>query len=121
MPARFTPILLALLLAGCPPDPGPTDGGALACTVEAPTSCERPELRYSDVKPIIDQTCVGCHDATFGDGPWPLASYTDVADWADTVRDDIANCSMPPPDGGMSITDEQRRLVLDWLRCGFMQ
>jgi hypothetical protein len=117
------PLLVVTFTAGaaCPLDPGGRDAGALVCEVTAPTECTRPELRFADVQPIINRACVPCHDAEFG-GPWPLVSHMDVADWADTVRDDIANCFMPPPeDAGGLMTDAEKLLVLEWLRCGFPQ
>jgi hypothetical protein len=113
------PILFCALLCGCP-KPGPADGGEpFECTVSAPTSCEQPQLRWVDVQPVVQKNCGPCHDGS-GD-QWPLNSYTDVADWADTVRDWVADCSMPPQDAGIPMTDAEKLVILDWLRCGFMQ
>jgi hypothetical protein len=112
------PLWCLLLLTACPgpvkPDAGP------ACDVAPPDLCYQPDLRFADVKPIFDRHCVPCHYGQLG-GPWPLQSYTDIADWHDIVRDDIAFCSMPPADAGTVMTTEEKMKVLDWLRCDFPQ
>ncbi|HVY38604.1 MAG TPA: hypothetical protein VHM31_11735 [Polyangia bacterium] len=96
------------------------DGGGkpLICSVTAPTSCPDPAPRYADVAPIISQRCaMPCHSGV-PNGPWPLTDYEHVADWADTVRADLLDCSMPPADGGVPITADDRTAVLTWIRCG---
>jgi hypothetical protein len=72
-----------------------------------------------DVKPIFDGTCTsaGCHTG-IGEAPWSLKDYQDVADWQELVRADILDCSMPPPDSGLRITNEDRMKILSWVRCG---
>lgn len=108
-----------LLLTACP-EPTKPDAGPAVCDVELPTECTTPELRYADVKPVFDRNCVPCHYGQAG-GPWPLKSYSDIADWADVVRSDIAFCLMPTADAGFTMTNEDRRKILDWLRCDFPQ
>jgi hypothetical protein len=39
--------------------------------------------------------------------------------WADVVRADLIDCSMPPGEGGVAMADEERLAVLVWIRCGF--
>jgi hypothetical protein len=76
-------------------------------------------VTYSDVKPIFDGTCTsaGCHTG-IGDAPWSLKDYQDVADWQELVRADILDCSMPPPESNLRITNEDRMKILTWVRCG---
>jgi len=47
-----------------------------------------------------------------------LDSYQDVADWKDTIRADVLDCSMPPPGQGVSISNQERTAILTWVRCG---
>ncbi len=82
----------------------------------APETCANPARRYADVKPLFDAHCVTCHQGQLG-GPWSLRSHTDITDWAGEVRDDIADCSMPPADAGTVMSNEDRAVILDWLRC----
>lgn len=103
-------------LAACSSSDGVTD----ECSVTAPTSCTQESLRYEDVAPIFQQRCASCHGATKG-GPWPLNTYSNVADWADTVRDELVTCAMPPPDMGTGLTNAERLKILDWLRCDYPQ
>lgn len=110
---------LSLLLLACPAPPPLPDAGP-TCTVVAPETCTRPELRFADVQPTFQTHCVNCHYGQAG-GPWPLSSYSDIADWSDVVRADLVTCSMPLADGGTNMTDAERLLILDWLRCGSPQ
>jgi len=105
---------------------GSSDGDAgsgtvpLTCTVTAPTSCPTPAPHYADVEPIIQQNCTApCHAGVDPDGPWPLTTYEHVADWADIIRGDMLDCSMPPADAGVAITTDERQAILTWIRCGF--
>ncbi len=91
----------------------------IVCTVTAPTACPEPAPRYADVAPIIGQHCAApCHWGMPG-GPWPLTDYPHVADWADVVRDEVLNCTMPPPEDDTEMTDTDRTAILTWIRCGF--
>jgi hypothetical protein len=102
-------------------DSAATDAAARVCSVEAPTSCPDPSPHYGDVAPIINQRCVEpCHSGLPG-GPWPLTDYAHVADWADVVRDDLILCLMPPADGGISMSEEEKLAILTWIRCGFLE
>lgn len=87
--------------------------------VTAPTACTQTQLRWADVEPIILARCTPCHD---GSQPqWPLQAYTEVADWADIIRQDVVDCTMPPLDAGVNVgmTNVERRLILDWIKCDF--
>jgi uncharacterized membrane protein len=116
-------MLLATLLGLAPACRGGSDvagdGGALVCTVEAPTACPDPAPTFADVQPIIQSRCTPCHNGVDPDGPWPLVTYRHVADWADVVRDEVLTCAMPPEDGGIPMTDEDRTAILTWIRCGY--
>lgn len=90
---------------------------APACTVVAPTECPDAAPRYVDVQPIFTSRCVTCHWGEPG-GPWPLSSYRHIADWSAVVRAHVQLCLMPPPESGMTMPDSERRLILDWMRCG---
>ena len=123
----LTPLLAAVLItgAGCrqpaqgSPDGGTTeDAGALLCTVQAPTVCPAPPPHWPDVSPIFQRRCVMCHNGMIG-GPWPLMQYSHVADWFDVVRAMLLDCSMPPPDAGVTMPDEERVAILTWLLCGY--
>jgi hypothetical protein len=87
------------------------------CAVESPTTCPDPASHYADVAPIFDLRCNGCHTSA-GDGPWPLTTYLDIADWQDLVRLDLLGCSMPPPDAGVEITVDEKLAILTWIKCG---
>jgi hypothetical protein len=95
------------------------DGGGQPpppCTIEAVTSCPEPAPRYADVAPIFKQRCASCHVANWS-GPWPLDTYQHVADWADVVRDMVRTCTMPPPEAGMPLPNEEAEQILTWIRC----
>ncbi|MDY7225451.1 hypothetical protein [Hyalangium rubrum] len=102
------------------PDAGPGNENPSTCSVPSPTSCPEPAPRYADVAPIFERRCVTCHAGTPG-GPWSLADYGHVADWQDTIRTNVRDCSMPPPDSGVPMTLEERTAILTWIRCGLPQ
>ena len=120
--ASAVAILTAVALlgaAGCDRSAGGTtnDAGALVCTVQAPTACPDPAPHWADVSAIFQNRCVQCHNGMIG-GPWPLMQYQHVADWSDLVRAMLIDCSMPPPDAGVPMTDEERVAILTWILCG---
>jgi hypothetical protein len=116
----------ATLTASCgpsaqTPDGGVTiDGAPLVCTVEAPTVCPDPPPHYPDIQPIIERACVPCHQGLPG-GNWPLLQYSHVADWQDIIRAQMLACTMPPPDAGVPISDEEREAILTWILCGYLE
>jgi len=114
-----------VVAAGCGPS-SQTDGGVttdaapLVCTVKAPTVCPDPPPHYPDIEPIIQQKCVSCHQGLPG-GNWPLLQYSHVADWQDVIRAQMLACTMPPPDAGVPMSDEEREAILTWILCGFLE
>ncbi len=105
---------------GAPADAAPADAAppADACVpVAAPTACPDPPVTYADVQPIVEARCLGCHWGQEG-GPWPLTSYTHVADWQDFIRASLLDCTMPPRDSGVGMTATEKTTMLEWVRCG---
>jgi hypothetical protein len=125
----FVLVAFAIVTAGCGQSPAPwtphLDGGATAdaepfvCTVTAPTVCPDPAPRYPDVAPIFEERCAPCHYGAPG-GPWSLRQYQQVADWYDTVRDHMINCTMPPVEylPLLPLTNDERVAILTWILCG---
>jgi hypothetical protein len=103
---------------------GGSSGGSggkvvVQCDTVAPRACNFPELTYTnDIKPIIDDVCLSCHLGE-EDGPWELTSYEHVASWHDLLRSVMLSCEMPPPEERITMTTEERQLLLEWLRCGY--
>jgi hypothetical protein len=114
------------IAAGCGPSAQTSDGGVstdaapLVCTVKAPTACPDPPPHYPDVQPIIERTCVPCHQGLPG-GNWPLLQYSHVADWQDVIRAYVVSCMMPPPDAGVPMSDGEREAILTWILCGYLE
>src|SRR6185312_14185331 len=97
--------------AGPPIDPGvdPTAAAIQAsCGISPPTDCPSPPPTYADLAPVIQTHCVPCHDGATSQSQWPLTEYEHVADWADTIRDELIHCEMPPLDGGVVIAADDR-------------
>jgi hypothetical protein len=98
-----------------------SDSGARSCPGIAP-SCPKNaagEPSYaSDVAPILDDNCVGCHSPQGGYG-FDLVTYSEVQTQA--LQGDlitwISDCSMPPSTYP-PLTTAQRQTLLDWLACG---
>ncbi len=99
---------------------GGKGGPPIPCETVAPTSCPEPAPHYSDVRPIFEDICIGCHYGA-KDGPWTLDGYEHAANWHDLIRGVMLDCSMPPPDAGIEMTLEERQALLQWLRCGYLE
>jgi hypothetical protein len=114
------PLLACVLSVGAC---GDNEKPPVACTVTAPAECPEPALYYADVATIFEARCssaAACHAGVKG-GPWPLSTYDDVSDWQDVIRAEVLHCSMPPPDSGMSISDQEREAILTWIKCGALE
>jgi cytochrome c5 len=96
-------------------------GAPLVCPLDAPKTCTAPAPTFAGVTPILNRACAACHSSTDGGGPWPLTNYEDVSAWQAIVRYDLVNCTMPPLDGGITISSEDRAALLNWLDCGLKQ
>lgn len=107
-------MFVALLLAGCPPE-SKQDAGS--CNFTPVTVCPSPAPTYADVSPVFDAHCNICHTGQ-DNGPWPLNDYESVYDWSELIRSDLLDCTMPQADAGTNFTDDDRRLLLTWIRCG---
>jgi uncharacterized membrane protein len=116
MNGRRVLVLLLFALAACGISTGTGGSGLDPCSVQAPTECTTPTLRYPDVAPIINRRCVVCHSGRSTE--WPLNAYQHVLDWRDDIRAMLVDCSMPPPDSDVRITFEEKTAILAWLRCG---
>jgi uncharacterized membrane protein len=111
------PGLLLLTVAGCGGEKvvGQQSAVYVCHDVDAGAACAGES--YGTIKPIIDRACVPCHyPSDAPDASWPLSTYEDVREWDDQIRIDLLNCSMPPRDAGVSVTDKERARVVNWIR-----
>lgn len=114
-------LLNCVCLYGCSKTASPSaetgmDAAASVC-VEIPRGdCSNDVPRFAEVQPIFAERCGNCHEGAKG-GPWPLRTYEEIANWSGEVRSQIEQCKMPPPDGDIAMTDEEREATLEWLRC----
>jgi|GEM_PF-1510548 len=112
--------LLGAVLLATPACSGPVEPAA--CDAEPVSQCIEPAPTYGDVAPIFDARCSGVECHSVGpSGSWPLETYQHVADWQVAVRDALLTCSMPPPDSGLVLPDDERQLILMWIRCGALE
>ena len=114
--------LAAGTLVGCSSAGGDQDAGRTSellvpeeCDAVAPTSCVSPAPVWDDVQPIFATRCAVCHGNI--PGHWPLDTYGHVVDWNVEIRGMVLSCAMPPPDSDVTISLEERQLILQWLRC----
>jgi hypothetical protein len=104
----------------------PDDGGiedaaadAAACRVAPLETCPTTVPSFaSDVLPILDAKCNGCHTGALGE-PWALTNHADVEAWALSINIDLTRCTMPPADAGTGdLTKTELNAVLGWIVCG---
>jgi hypothetical protein len=131
--SRFA-LAAAFVLVACGSDPGAPDGDAsglfdagddgtldggvfdVPCTVVPPTECPNPAPRFDDVAPIFKKRCATCHISDWT-GPWPLDSYSHIADWAAEIRGQLGTCSMPPPEAGTPLPNDESEKIMTWILC----
>ena len=114
------PAVIWAACAGTEQDPPsePIEPSYFCESLEAPTACPDPAPTFADVAPIFGERCVTpCHSGT-PNGPWPLSRYEHIFDWQEDIRSHLLDCTMPPLDGGVAITTEERLAILNWIRCG---
>jgi hypothetical protein len=68
--------------------------------------------------PILQKSCVPCHEGSAGAPQWPLTMYSDVAPWAGALQDKLCAGAMPPADGGIALGPSERLTLIDWVQCG---
>lgn len=107
-----------LALLACGGDEAPT---------EPPSTTNDAAITYHrDVRPILEQKCVGCHqDGQIGEGP--LDSYGDVVARSTIVEQQVRDRLMPPWHAGKdcndyrfdpSLTQEEIDLIVGWVDDG---
>jgi hypothetical protein len=113
---------LGAALVGC-------SGGAAPASAQGGGETKDPSQGlsyYRDVKPIVDQKCVGCHS---GDGiaPFGLTSFAEVSAMKDAIGPAVSSGIMPPwPPAkdcveytdDRSLSDAQVAMLKDWIAAG---
>lgn len=81
---------------------------------------------YRDVLPILQNRCQSCHREG-NIGPFELADYEEVSNWAETIKEAVVERRMPPwkadPAHGefvndMSMPDEEVQTLVTWVDEG---
>jgi uncharacterized membrane protein len=100
----------AVVACSSSPKAGDTsDAGPLSCDAGVPSY-------KSDIVPILNQTCLACHNASGGTG-FPFDTYAEVSNQAGEMLGQIVDGQMPPSNAP-PLTAAQRTPLLDWLECG---
>ncbi len=91
------------------------------CPMETPTcpdpAVSQPPSYQTDVVPLLNSSCVGCHNSTTTNG-YVLDTHEDVARAQSDVAYSLSTCKMPPENCGITLSPENRRTFLTWLSCG---
>ena len=123
--------------SGASPDGGGSGGsgatdasdgkaGTVGCLApeEVPVACPTPKVTFANVQEIFQARCVSaCHNGVTPDPTmpgrtlWPLIDQGHIEDWQDEIRAMMADCSMPPRDAGVPMTIEDRRAIIEFVRC----
>ena len=109
--------LVLLLLAGC------------GTSSTQPPTQETVVTWEADVRPLVEQSCAGCHDGA-GIAPFPLATYEQVKMMQGAVRAAVEARRMPPYNAArgcaeyvndISLSDEQISLIGKWIDQGMQR
>ena len=101
-------------------------GGSAPAAQYAAKSAKDVPTFTKDVAPILYQNCVSCHRP--GEiGPMSLLTYKEARPWAKSIRDEVADGTMPPwhadPKHGKfandrSLSAEQKDILARWANGG---
>lgn len=72
----------------------------------------------NEVAPIFAAHCGQCHSRENPTGPWPLDDAIDIGEWAFSIDADLSDCSMPPLNADVPLSDADRETLHAWLSCG---
>lgn len=82
------------------------------------------QVKYTtDVKPIIDANCIGCHSPGGPASPYPLTNYDQVKNNIDKIIDRIQRPNGDPgkmPQGG-SLSPSQINTFIKWKADGLIE
>lgn len=119
MKSYFWPVILSIILFG----------GISSCKWDSEeelfdnTSCDTTDVRYSLViKPILEDQCVGCHNAGFMSGDVNLETHKDVLVYVKngllmgTIKHEPG--FSPMPKGGQKFSDCQIQQLQAWINKG---
>jgi hypothetical protein len=82
---------------------------------------------YADIRSIVQEKCVGCHNTKTGDAPFSLETFKDLKKRIQTVRKTISDNYMPPWTAdahyqdfanNRSLSQEEKRLLIKWIDSG---
>lgn len=74
-------------------------------------AAEPAAINYSTVNQrVFTPKCVQCHKG--------FATYEGILEKIQKIELKVANNLMPPPDKAAPLSNEERALVLDWIRLG---
>jgi hypothetical protein len=103
--------LTFVLTAGCGESPRECRALSAECPATVPSYA-------AQIAPIISARCASCHNTDEPSNPWPLDNVGEIADWRSHFLHELETCSMPPPDSGKSLPEDERALLYAWLSCG---
>ena len=107
---------------------GTESTGVNAPTVEAQPVMGETDLTFSDIRPILETKCVGCHvEGEIGHTIYPMETVGDVVEYADDLALVIETGFMPPwlpshlaPDfkNDRSLNEADKAALLEWITAG---
>jgi hypothetical protein len=95
--------------------------------LSACTPAEDVPTWHGEVAPVVQESCVSCHDGPGSLSGIDLSSYESASPWADAIGLSVANGSMPPwgaSDGcndyldDFSLTEDERATIVEWAEGG---
>ena len=104
--------------------------GAVAVAITEPIVAHKPitskYMYHRDVFPIFEAKCSGCH-APEAVAPMSLLTYEDAYPWAQSIKEELVNLTMPPWQAendfgafkhGGSLTARELDIVVEWSNGG---
>jgi peroxiredoxin len=100
---------------------------AIGCPINFGSTPDPVSISYPDtIAPILQQRCLGCHQAG-GIGPWAMDGHATMKAWAAKIRDAIMLKKMPPWHADPAIGEfahsraleiEEKKALIRWIDAG---
>lgn len=118
--AAAVPSVLLAVFVACSNAPPPA-AGSDACPSVSQNCPSPPPSWATDVQPLIQRYCVGCHSPGGTGQANDLTTYANVHERSTEVLVQVYTCLMPNVDASpppAPLSQAQRQIIVAWAECG---
>ncbi|MFN8672017.1 MAG: hypothetical protein U0457_08040 [Candidatus Sericytochromatia bacterium] len=76
------------------------------------------KVSFASVKSVIGSKCISCHNAGNSSGGVNLSTDEKIISQGGEITEQVSKKKMPPRSSGMTMTDDEIKLISDWVLNG---